>query len=99
MNRRGWHDEWEVTGRPDPDLGPVAERFDSRSGQTPGHLAEVAARALMHRELDGPEWLEGPTLRRRRIFTGEWEDVDVRPRPGPTRAAVRRARQPQGARP
>ena len=92
MNRNGWHDEWQVTGRPGPDVDPVAQVFDSRQATAPGRLAEVGARALMARALAGPPWMDGPHLRHRRVYVGPWEDVPAEPWRGPTRPGVRAIR-------
>jgi hypothetical protein len=90
VNRRGWHDEWRVTGRND-----LSEAYDqtwsSLDPSWPDGYAEVAARTFVQTVIEdetSPPWKVPPTLRHRRVFTGQWEDVDVKPRPAWRRPAT-----------
>lgn len=98
MNRRGWHDEWRVTGDPDPSRLPVFDHtWRSDDPRWPDGLATVAARTFVQGVLEdetAPPWQTPPRLTHRRVFTGQWDDVEVTARP-----AWRRHRLPrqQGA--
>jgi hypothetical protein len=83
-NQRGWHDEWRVTGYPGGDHEAVDTTWSSTDPRWPDGAAEVAARTYVLTVLEddnAPPWEVPPTLRHRRIYTGQYENVDVQPRP------------------